>query len=78
MKDRNFNNNNRRNFTGGNVRERVPSKPYFPEEAKKYQAKAGVVLDVIKATGAFLLFLVGLCYYYGKKTDDAINNKNNK
>lgn len=73
MKERNF--NNRRNFTGGNVRERVSNKPYFPEEAKKYQAKANVVLDTIKAIGALMLFLVGLCWYYGKKTDDAINNK---
>ena len=72
-----FNNNNHRfNNNGGNFNNR--EKFVFPEEAKKYQAKNNVVLDIIRATGAFMLFLVGLCYYFGKKTDDAINAENNK
>ena len=58
--------NNRRNQNDLGKRN---ERPVFPNEAKRYQAQVGVILDIIKFIGIILLALVCLCRYLGKKTD---------
>jgi hypothetical protein len=74
MKNRNKHFKNPYPHQNGDNKEKI-NKPYFPEEAKKCQAKVGVLLDVIKGIGAILVGILCLIHYYGKKTDDIINNK---